>query len=130
MRLYAINVDPPAWGGGAGGALLAAATAWLDARFAVSILWVVDEQRSARARFYERAGWSLDGATRIESYGGADVEQPPLPARGSSLTLHAGVRRAGQRSGRELVRHHDGCEPPPASPGDRNSPGSVATSRA
>ncbi|HXU05132.1 MAG TPA: GNAT family N-acetyltransferase [Polyangia bacterium] len=71
-ELYAINVDPPAWGQGAGRALLAAAAAWLDGRFATSILWVVDRNTRARA-LYERAGWSLDGATKTEDYGGAAV---------------------------------------------------------
>jgi GNAT superfamily N-acetyltransferase len=66
-ELYALNVDPPAWGRGAGRALLAAATAWLDARFPISILWVVDQNARAR-RFYERAGWTPDGATKIETY--------------------------------------------------------------
>jgi GNAT superfamily N-acetyltransferase len=72
-ELYAINVDPPAWGQGAGRALLAAATAWLDARFATSILWVVDRNSRARA-LYERAGWAPDGATKIEVYDGASVD--------------------------------------------------------
>jgi GNAT superfamily N-acetyltransferase len=72
-ELYAINVDPGAWGRGAGRALLAAAAAWLDARFATSILWVVDSNRRARA-LYEHAGWSLDGATRREDYGGTGVD--------------------------------------------------------
>jgi GNAT superfamily N-acetyltransferase len=72
-ELYAINVDPQAWGVGAGRALLAAATAWLDARFATSILWVVDRNRRARV-LYERAGWSADGATKIESYDGTPVD--------------------------------------------------------
>jgi GNAT superfamily N-acetyltransferase len=71
-ELYAINVDPPAWGGDAGGALLVGASAWLDARFAASILWVVDANARAR-RFYENAGWAPDGATRIEAYDGARV---------------------------------------------------------
>jgi GNAT superfamily N-acetyltransferase len=71
-ELYAINVDPAAWGRGAGRALLAAATAWLDARFATSILWVVDSNQRART-LYERAGWSTDGATKIEVYDGTDV---------------------------------------------------------
>src|SRR5262245_35359038 len=71
-ELYALNVDPPAWGRGAGRALLAAATAWLDARFATSILWVVEDNRRART-FYERAGWSTDGATKVEVYDGVDV---------------------------------------------------------
>jgi GNAT superfamily N-acetyltransferase len=72
-ELYAINVDPPAWGRGAGRALLAAATAWLDARFAVSILWVVDRNQRARS-LYERAGWSGDGATKVEIYDGTSVD--------------------------------------------------------
>jgi GNAT superfamily N-acetyltransferase len=72
-ELYAINVDPPAWGRGAGRALLAAATAWLDARFATSILWVVDRNQRARS-LYERAGWTADGATKIEVYDGTSVD--------------------------------------------------------
>src|SRR5262245_57548767 len=73
-ELYAINVDPPAWGGAASGALLDAAAAWLDARFATSILWVVDRNARARA-FYAGAGWSLDGATRTEVYDGTTVPE-------------------------------------------------------
>jgi len=71
-ELYALNVDPPAWGRGAGRALLAAATAWLDARFGISILWVTEENSRAR-RLYERAGWSLDGGARTDDFGGARV---------------------------------------------------------
>jgi len=71
-ELYAINVDPPAWGRGAGRALLAAATAWLDARFATSILWVVDGNQRARS-LYERAGWSVDGGKKAEVYDGTNV---------------------------------------------------------
>ena len=72
-ELYSINVDPPAWGRGAGRALLAAATAWLDARFPTSILWVVDGNQRARA-LYDRAGWTPDGTTKIEIYDGASVD--------------------------------------------------------
>lgn len=71
-ELYALNVDPPAWGRGAGRALVAAATAWLDARFRVSILWVTDENLRAR-RLYERAGWSPDGGAKTEHFGGTGV---------------------------------------------------------
>jgi ribosomal protein S18 acetylase RimI-like enzyme len=71
-ELYALNVDPPAWGRGAGRALLTAATTWLDARFRVSILWVADENPRAR-RLYERAGWSLDGGAKAEDFGGTGV---------------------------------------------------------
>jgi len=73
-ELYAINVDPPAWGGDAGAALLGAATAWLDARFPSSILWVVDRNERART-FYERAGWSPDGATKADDYDGTAVSE-------------------------------------------------------
>jgi GNAT superfamily N-acetyltransferase len=72
-ELYALNVDPEAWGRGAGRALLAAATAWLDARYAVSILWVIDDNRRARA-LYERAGWSVDGAKKVEAYDRTSVD--------------------------------------------------------
>ena len=71
-ELYALNVDPPAWGQGAGRALLAAATAWLDARFATSILWVVEGNLRARS-LYERAGWVADGETKVEIYDGTSV---------------------------------------------------------
>jgi len=71
-ELYALNVDPPAWGRGAGRALLTAATTWLDARFAVSILWVIEANPRAR-QLYERAGWSLDGGARTDMFGGAAV---------------------------------------------------------
>jgi GNAT superfamily N-acetyltransferase len=72
-ELYAINVDPPAWGRGAGRTLLAAATVWLEARFATSILWVVDRNQRART-LYERAGWSPDGGTKVETYDGTNVD--------------------------------------------------------
>jgi GNAT superfamily N-acetyltransferase len=71
-ELYSLNVDPRAWGQGAGRALLAAASAWLDARYTASILWVVEQNARARA-VYERAGWSVDGATKIEIYDGVSV---------------------------------------------------------
>ena len=73
-ELYAINVDPDAWGGDTGSALLAAAVSWLDARFPASILWVVDRNERART-FYERAGWSPDGATKVEDYDGTSVHE-------------------------------------------------------
>ena len=125
-EVYAINVDPPAWGRGAGRALLAAATAWLDARFAVSILWVVDGNQRARALSTSARAGQLDGATKTESYGGADVNNcryRRAARRGRAQSLrrgatrsHAGVRHARQRSAGEVVRHHDGRGPPPACP--------------
>jgi len=85
-ELYSIHVDPPVWGQGAGRALLAAATAWLDGRYPTSILWVVDSNQRARA-LYERAGWTPDGATKLETYDGTSVDNcryrraPPRPGR-------------------------------------------------
>jgi GNAT superfamily N-acetyltransferase len=60
-ELYAINLEPRAWGSGIGAALLAHATralAGLGHREAV--LWVVRDNARAR-RFYEREGWRADG---------------------------------------------------------------------
>lgn len=59
-----LYVDPAAIGGGIGGALLAHATADLAARgFAPLLLWTLEGNVRAR-RFYERAGWRADGASR------------------------------------------------------------------
>jgi ribosomal protein S18 acetylase RimI-like enzyme len=71
-ELYSLNVDPWAWGQGTGRALLGAASAWLGARYAVSILWVLEQNGRARA-LYERAGWTADGATKVEIYDGVSV---------------------------------------------------------
>src|SRR4029450_12418087 len=60
-ELYAINVDPDHWGGGAGRALLGAAQAELDRMgFAESVLWVLPGNCRGR-RFYARAGGAADG---------------------------------------------------------------------
>ena len=80
-ELYSIHVDPPAWGQGAGRALLAAATAWLDGRFPTSILWVVD-RNAARPHAVRTRG--LDARRRDEA---RDLrryrrQQLPLPPRG------------------------------------------------
>jgi GNAT superfamily N-acetyltransferase len=60
-EVYAIYVEPGAWGSGAGRALLAAAQDGLrDAGFQSAFLWVLEENPRAR-RFYEAAGWRWDG---------------------------------------------------------------------
>lgn len=65
-ELFMLNVDPAAWGTGAGRALLEAATAALArAGFAEAVLWVAPGNTRAR-RFYGRAGWSPDG-TEIDA---------------------------------------------------------------
>lgn len=72
-ELWAINVAPTAWRGGAGTALIDAAVGELRSRGHDSaILWVVRENDRAR-RFYESAGWSPDGAEKTGEFGGAEV---------------------------------------------------------
>ena len=81
-ELYAINVDPDHWGGGAGRALLGAAQAELDRMgFAESVLWVLPGNARAR-RFYERAGWAADGTEKTsEAFGSASTRSATGGAR-------------------------------------------------
>ena len=73
-ELYAIYVEPPHWGTGAGAALMDAAVERLRAAgFDHAILWVLDDNPRAR-RFYERHGWSVDGRRR-ERIGDVDVDE-------------------------------------------------------
>ena len=61
-EVYAIYVEPEAWGSGWGRALFAAAEDGLrEAGFRRGFLWVLEENPRAR-RFYEAAGWRWDGA--------------------------------------------------------------------
>ena len=63
-ELFAINVDPAHWGTGAGRALLEAAQAELARLgFAETVLGVLPANARAR-RFYELAGWAVDGTER------------------------------------------------------------------
>jgi ribosomal protein S18 acetylase RimI-like enzyme len=83
-ELYAINVDPAHWGTGAGRALLAAAEAELDRMgFAESVLWVVPGNGRAR-RFYERAGWTTDGAEKTGEAFGVTVAEVRYRRRSTS----------------------------------------------
>jgi GNAT superfamily N-acetyltransferase len=66
-ELWMINVLPSAWGRGFGRTLLAAATDELRAAgHTEAVLWVLDTNERAR-RFYERAGWSPDGAATVDA---------------------------------------------------------------
>jgi GNAT superfamily N-acetyltransferase len=66
-ELYAIYLDPQCWGQGLGRKLLAHATRRLLSHgYSIAILWVLESNRRAR-RFYEIAGWTLDGATKLEN---------------------------------------------------------------
>ena len=64
-ELYAIYVDPDAWSTGAGRALIECAEEQLRAEYDVATLWVLEENPRAR-HFYERAGWTPDGARKAE----------------------------------------------------------------
>ena len=74
-ELYAIYVDPEAWGSGIGHALLSRAEeAMLEAGFAEATLWVLEDNPRAR-RFYERAGWHDDGGRQQERFLETDVTE-------------------------------------------------------
>jgi RimJ/RimL family protein N-acetyltransferase len=63
-ELYAIYIGPEAWGSGAGAELMRAGVEELRGRgYRDAILWVLEDNPRAR-RFYEREGWTLDGARR------------------------------------------------------------------
>jgi len=65
-ELYALYVDPLHWGQGVGRSLLSHAVQRLSRDHAHALLWVLESNLRAR-RFYERAGWALDGGTKIEN---------------------------------------------------------------
>jgi ribosomal protein S18 acetylase RimI-like enzyme len=73
-ELYAINLDPDAWGRGAGGALLAAVCDGLAAAgYGGAVLWTAPSNDRA-AGFYRHGGWRPDGARRMTDVGGLMVE--------------------------------------------------------
>ncbi len=64
-ELYAIYVTPAWWSTGAGRALMEAALTALEAdAYQRAVLWVLADNARART-FYERAGFTPDGATNI-----------------------------------------------------------------
>jgi ribosomal protein S18 acetylase RimI-like enzyme len=63
-EVFAIYLEPAVVGSGVGRALMDHAFASLRTRgFADAVLWVLEENARAR-QFYERGGWSLDGARK------------------------------------------------------------------
>lgn len=64
-ELYAIYVEPEAWGTGAGRALIERAEEQLRLEYAEATLWVLEDNPRARS-FYGRAGWQPDGARKTE----------------------------------------------------------------
>lgn len=64
-ELYAIYVHPERWSTGAGRALIERAEEQLRSEYDTATLWVLEDNPRAR-RFYERAGWTPDGARKAE----------------------------------------------------------------
>jgi GNAT superfamily N-acetyltransferase len=74
-ELYAIYALPEAWGTGTGHALMGEAVAALrEAGHPDAVLWVLADNPRARS-FYERGGWTLDGATKSEEWLGLTVAE-------------------------------------------------------
>jgi ribosomal protein S18 acetylase RimI-like enzyme len=74
-EIYAINLDPAAWGRGHGRALFEHAVADLGRRGCVAVvLWVVADNARAR-RFYEAAGMQPDGREQTTQRGGAPLHE-------------------------------------------------------
>ncbi|MDX6408587.1 MAG: hypothetical protein QOE13_1658 [Gaiellaceae bacterium] len=74
-ELFAIYVHPEHWGTGIGRALIEAGEEELRRLgHENAILWVLDDNPRAR-RFYEIAGWSVDGAAREIRIFGFDVAE-------------------------------------------------------
>lgn len=67
-EVFAIYVLGDHWDTGAGAALMNVATDFLRERFDTATLWVLDTNERAR-RFYERGGWTLDGAAKEDDRG-------------------------------------------------------------
>lgn len=74
-ELWAINLEPEAWGRGIGAALLAAGTDELARQSnRHAVLWVLEGNARAR-RFYEREGWAFDGATKVDDREGLALHE-------------------------------------------------------
>jgi len=69
-EVYTIYVDPPLQRRGLGSALLEAIDRfWRRTPVRELVLWVFEDNLDGRA-FYERLGWSPDGARQIDDFGG------------------------------------------------------------
>jgi GNAT superfamily N-acetyltransferase len=73
-ELYALYVEPSTWSQGTGRKLIARAEEELARTYAEAALWVLTANGRAR-RFYERAGWQLDGAVKTQDRWGVGAEE-------------------------------------------------------
>jgi GNAT superfamily N-acetyltransferase len=73
-ELYGLYVAPEAWGRGAGRALIGRVEEELAREHAEAILWVLEDNPRAR-RFYELAGWELDGGRKRDVFLGVEVDE-------------------------------------------------------
>ncbi len=74
-EIYAIYVLKPYWGTGAGRDLLTQAVLHLEAQgFMEAVLWVLEANVRAR-RFYEREGFTHDGGSRLDPWGGHALDE-------------------------------------------------------
>jgi GNAT superfamily N-acetyltransferase len=74
-EVFAIYVDPDAWGTGTGRELMAGAAGELARLgYTNAILWVLDTNDRAR-RFYALAGWAEDGAVKTDGSRGFDITE-------------------------------------------------------
>jgi GNAT superfamily N-acetyltransferase len=70
-EVYTVYVHPGAWGRGIGRTLMAAVDEfWRPTTVEELCLWVFEGNEAARA-FYERLGWTADGATKVDDFGDA-----------------------------------------------------------
>jgi GNAT superfamily N-acetyltransferase len=67
-ELFALYLRAELWGTGLGAQLHGVGLTALSERFAYATLWVIGGNTRAR-RFYERHGWSPDGASKVDDRG-------------------------------------------------------------
>jgi ribosomal protein S18 acetylase RimI-like enzyme len=74
-EVYALYLEEEVAGTGVGWRLMRQGVAELAARgFTRGVLWVLESNARGR-RFYERQGWSLDGATKREPMGEVELSE-------------------------------------------------------
>ncbi len=74
-ELWAMYVNPDAWGAGAGYALMQATlTHFAEKNLRTGYLWVIEQNDRAR-RFYERQGWTSNEAFKYEDVAGVTLTE-------------------------------------------------------